>query len=128
MNKSKLKNILRLVVLVFFISSGILSSAYSFVNCDFQSCCETDCCEENESYNTPIESSFTPETNCCDINEGTQSNFEYSVMYVPHTKINAPIIFNHSNNTSIKETNKIHSWKCSIMSPILNNFIPALRI
>jgi len=123
-----LKNILTVISLFLFISSEILYTTYSSITCNSEVCCRIDCCEESECCDNPLENTFSSENNCCDINEGIQSNFEKSVIYNSHSNIKAPIIFNHTNNTSIKETNKLHSGEYSVKPPMSRNLIPALRI
>ena len=127
MKNTNLKNILTILCLFFFISSGILANTNTFKNC-IDSCCETECCDEIEFNNMPLESSCSPENNCCDISEGLQSNTENPIIFISQSKINSLIIFNHTNNISIIESNKIYLLEHSLNTPKIHNFIPALRI
>ena len=128
MHNSKLKNTLTLVLLIFFISTGILSYSYLSGNCDFVSCCESDCCGESENSCIPVETPSSLQDICCDISEGPQNNFEYSKMYVSHSKINASIIFYPTNHPTFKESNRRLSVVSTARPSITHNFIPALRI
>ena len=123
----KVKFIVTVISLFFFISSGILSTASS-LNCGVDTCCQDDCCYKSMCLDNSLESSFIPGNNCCDISQGIPENCENLLVFISQTKLSSPLIINHSINTSQILTNKFHSRKDLNNSPLIYSLIPALRI
>ena len=126
MKKSKFRNIVTILSLLFFISSGVLSMNSVFTCCS-DACCITDCCT-SEKNAAPCKSSLSSENNCCNIVEGIQSEPESSVVYVSPSKVNTSMIFSHTDNYSARSTVQFYPQEYSSNPPIVYSSITVLRI
>lgn len=128
MNYSKPKNILSVLLLIIFISSGV-SPFYSPIICDSESCFQSECCEI-ECALSYGEICINAESKCCDFNLEFHKDVENSKIYIPHSsKINTmTMLFTKADNIVIGFSTNIQPLNYFTKPPLISNPVSILRI